>query len=373
MSFYKNRKTTPDVILNRMVSSALLSSVRCPDCAGRIEPDGRAFRCTGCARTFASASGALDLRPRTAAVEQTKYLDDALHVDRRHESIAPPLLGSKVRNDMLRTFLGLGPADRAIDLGCGSGRTLVWNADSGAALAGIDIAPYFAREAIDRCDLIMGDLRRLPLQSGVFTKAWSLDVFEHLSRPALLEMLGEANRVLAEGGRLFVYTHVRRNGWVAYGTRAVNEFARLCERAGLIDLRQERLRKSDHVNPLVDHDDLRQVVRETGFEIERITYYTPVIGAFIENVVVRIAERALTRRAARALEQEARAAGTAADPEAAVRAVRSSAKATVRSGGATYRALRALSALMRLDVWLFGRVQSGPFFALLRKSAASQS
>ncbi len=115
------------------------------------------------------------------------------------------------------------------------------------------------------------------------------------------------------------------------------------------------------------------MVRDTGFEIERITYYTPVIGAFIENVLVRIAERALTHRAARTLGRDARATGTAADPEAAVRAVRSSAKATVRRGGATYRAVRALSALMRLDVWLFGRVQSGPFFALLRKSAASQS
>jgi SAM-dependent methyltransferase len=356
-----------------MISPALLSSVRCPDCAGPIAPAAGAFRCAKCGRTFSAASGALDLRPREAASEQTKYLDEALHADRRHESIAPPLLGSRVRNDMLRAFLALGPADRAIDLGCGSGRALVWNADTGAALAGIDIAPFFAREAIDRCDLLLGDLRRLPLQSAAFTKAWSLDVLEHLSRPALVEMLGEANRVLAEGGRLFVYTHVRRNGWVAGGTRAVNAFARLCERLGLLDLRQERLRKSDHVNPLADHDDLRNVLAETGFELERITYYTPVVGAFIENVLVRIAERGLTRRAARALDQEARAAGTTPDPDAALRKVRASAKTLIRRGGATSLALRALSGLMRLDVWLFGRVRSGPFFALLRKSRAGRT
>ena len=353
-----------------MVSPALLTSVRCPDCTGTVAPDGGRFRCTDCGRTFSGDAGALDLRPREAATEQTKYLDEALHADRRHESIAPPLLGSKVRNDMLRGFLALGPSDHAIDLGCGSGRTLVWNADSGAALAGIDIAPFFAGEAIARCDLVLGDLRRLPLRSGAFTKAWSLDVLEHLSRPALVEMLTEANRVLADGGALFVYTHVRKNGWVAAGTRAVNAFARLCERAGLIDLRQERLRKSDHVNPLVDHGDLERVAAETGFTIERITYYTPVVGAFIENVLVRIAERAMTRRTARAIDATARAKGAAADPDAAVRAVRASAKARVREGGATYRTLRALSFLMRLDLWLFGRVQSGPFFALLRKSSA---
>ena len=30
-------------------------------------------------------------------------------------------------------------------------------------------------------------------------------------------------------------------------------------------------------------------------------------------------------------------------------------------------ALRALTALMTLDVWLFGRVRSGPFFVLLER------
>jgi SAM-dependent methyltransferase len=350
-----------------MISPALLTSVRCPDCTGSVAPEGGQFRCAGCGRAFSAESGALDLRPRDAAAEQTKYLDDALHVDRRHESIAPPLLGSKVRNDMLRAFLGLGPADRAIDLGCGSGRTLVWNADAGAALAGIDIAPFFAAEAITRCDLVLGDLRRLPLRSGAFTKAWSLDVLEHLSRPALVEMLTEANRILADGGGLFVYTHVRKNGWVAIGTRLVNRMARVGERIGLIDLRQERLRKSDHVNPLADHDDLANVLASTGFRLERVTYYTPVIGAFIENILVRIAERFLTRRAG------ASRVEASADPTGTARQVRASAKARVRRGGMTYRMLVVLSGLMRLDVWFFGRVRSGPFFALLRKAGSERS
>jgi hypothetical protein len=33
----------------------------------------------------------------------------------------------------------------------------------------------------------------------------------------------------------------------------------------------------------------------------------------------------------------------------------------------TYRLLLVLSGVMKLDIWLFGRVRSGPFFALLRK------
>ena len=348
-----------------MISSNVFGVVQCPDCGGAIARRDDRVACGSCGRTFAAEGGVLDLRPLEAAREQTKYLDHALHADARHESVAPPLLGSKIRNDMLSKFLALGPKDRVIDLGCGSGRTLAWNAASGAVLTGIDIAPFFAREAIDRCDLLLGDLRRLPLRSGVFSKAWSLDVLEHLSRPALVQMLAEANRVLADDGVLFVYTHVRKNGWIAGGTRLVNRFARLCERAGLIDLRQERLRKSDHVNPLADHDDLARVAAETGFTIERITYYTPIVGAFIENVLVRMGERVLTRREAK---RSGTTGTTGTSDDEAIRAVRAAAQAEVRKGGATYRGLLALSGLMRLDLMLFGRVRSGPFFALLRKT-----
>ena len=347
-----------------MISHGLIGLVRCPDCLGPLVLSAQSAMCQQCGRQFQSGGGFLDLRPLTAFEEQTKYLDEALHADARHESIAPPLLGSKIRNDMLRRFLNPGPGDRVLDLGCGSGRTLAWNRESGAALTGIDIAPYFAPEAVETSDLLLGDLRRLPIKDGTFSKAWSLDVLEHLSRPALLEMLSQANRVLAPGGALFVYTHVRKNGWPAVGVRMVNRLARTLERIGLLDLRQERLRKSDHVNPLADHDDLARVAAESGFRIERITYYTPVVGAFVENVLARMAERFLARRAAR------NAPTSAGDAHAGIREARTSAQARVRRRGPLYWSLMTLSTLMKVDVLLFGRVRSGPFFALLRKTGA---
>lgn len=348
-----------------MISPALFAIARCPECRQAVVPAGHGARCSGCGRTFESRGGFLDLRPREQFEEQTKYLDEALHADARHESVAPPLLGSKIRNDMLRRFLAPAEGDRILDLGCGSGRTLAWNIGTGAALTGIDIAPYFAREALAGCDLLLGDLRRLPIRDGAFNKAWSLDVLEHLSRPALVEMLGEANRVLEDGGAIFVYTHVRKNGPLGFGVRWVNALARVFERLGLLDLRQERLRKSDHVNPIADHDDLKQIVSSCGFQIERITYYTPIAGAFVENILARMAERMLARRAGARI-----AASHGAQPDAAapVRAARTAAQARLQQRGWTYRALLAVSAVMKLDVVLFGRVKSGPFFALLRKT-----
>lgn len=384
-----------------MISPQLLTRIQCPDCAGTVSragadrdagtrtaagtrrdggaraAAGAVVTCERCGREFAADRGYLDLRPAAEFAEQTKYLDHDLHLDARHESIAPPVLGSKIRNDMLRKFLAPGPGDRVIDLGCGSGRAIAWNADSGAAISGVDISPFFAAEALEHSDLILGDLRRLPIRDAVFNKGWSLDVLEHLSPGALKDMLTEANRVLEPGGQLFIYTHVRKNGWPAVGVRWVNRLARVCERLGLIDLRQERLRKSDHLNPIADHDDLTRITGACGFRIARITYYSPITGAFVENILTRMAERWLSRRAARrttgghgAVQEKSGTAAAPADAGAAVRAARAAAQARVRRGGFTYRALVFITWIMKIDLVLFGRVPSGPFFALLEKTTA---
>jgi SAM-dependent methyltransferase len=350
-----------------MVSPTLLSLVRCPECHGHLgTPDGRtSLVCTNCGRAYAWQDNEfLDLRPEVRFSEQTKYLDEALHADARHERVSPPLLGSKIRNDMLRAFLAPQAADCVIDLGCGSGRTLLWNRDWGATAIGVDIAPFFSSDARRDVDLLLGDLRRLPFADATFTKAFSLDVLEHLSPDALRGMLVEANRVLTPGGRLFVYTHVRKNAPIAAGLRWINAFARTLERRGLIDMRQERLRKSDHLNPLRDIPELEAVVRETGFRIARIRYYTPLVGGVVENILMRMAERAMARRAARRLT----AAGTANAEAAAMREARTTAKAQIAKSPTTYALLRGLSWAMKLDLLLFGRIRSGPFFALLEKA-----
>lgn len=345
-----------------MISAKLLSLVRCPDCRAEL----RDFVCQGCGRRYGSPPDYLDMRPREQFAEQTKYLDEALHVDARHERVSPPLLGSKIRNDMLREFLAPGPGELVIDLGCGSGRALLWNRDLGAAMTGIDISPFFSRDARREIDLLLGDLRKLPFADNTFDKAWSLDVLEHLSPDALQGMLAEANRVLKPGGALFVYTHVRKNAPVAAGLKWINKLAKQLERWDLIDLRQEHLRKSDHLNPLRDIPHLESVAAQTGFRIAKIRFYTPIVGGFVENIMMRMAERAMARRAARRL--AASGAGTSQDTDAAaVREARTAAKQRIATSPATYAALRALSFAMKLDLLLFGRITSGPFFALLVK------
>ena len=359
-----------------MISDRLLSIVRCADCRAELDAG---LVCRHCGRRYEGSGDYLDMRPRKMFEEQTKYLDEALHADARHERVSPPLLGSRIRNDMLRAFLAPEPGELVADLGCGSGRALLWNRDRGATMVGIDIAPFFSRDARREMDLMLGDLRTLPFADGTFDKAWSLDVLEHLSPEALAGMLAEAARVLKPGGSLFVYTHVRKNAPIAAGLRWINKFAGVLDRWGLVDLRQEHLRKSDHLNPLRDIPHLEAVADAAGFRIGRIRFYTPIVGGFVENILVRVAERALARRA-RSRDPQLPAAptsGRGVSPSrdirldehdaAAVRAVRAKAKTRIAAGGPTYLALRALSFVMKLDLLLFGRITSGPFFALLVK------
>jgi SAM-dependent methyltransferase len=348
-----------------MITSRLRALACCPDCRFPLRDEGTRLACAGCSRAFDATGGYLDLRPAEAFAELTKYTDAALHADARHETVSPPLLGAGVRNSMLRRFLDLQPRDRVLDLGCGSGRMLAWNRDSGAWLVGVDVSPFFAEEALQRSDVVLGDLRRLPFPDASFDKAWCLDVFEHLSIDALTAVLGEAHRVLVHGGALFAYSHVRKNSALALGLRAVNRLAGALHRHGLADLSQERLRKSDHVNPLLDVPHLESVVRACGFRVGRIRYYTPLVGGFVENVLVRVAEQRLVGRAAAKRAPGVQAVG---GPEA-VREARAAAKARIARGGPTYRVLQGLTWAMKADVALFGRIRSGPFFALLIKDA----
>jgi SAM-dependent methyltransferase len=348
-----------------VISARLLSLVRCPECHGTLSQSPGALTCVRCGCAYGPASGDfLDLRPHVAFDERTKYLDEALHADARHERVSPPLLGSKIRNDMLRALLAPTSSDVVADLGCGSGRTLLWNRDWGSTNVGVDIAPFFSLDARQQVDLVIGDLRRLPFADATFTKAFSLDVLEHLSPDALRGMLREAARVIAPGGSLFVYTHVRKNARIAIGLRWVNALAGQLDRAGLIDLRQEHLRKSDHLNPLADIPELRRVAHETGFRIARIRYYTPIVGGFVENILVRMAERQMARRAASRL---ASAMDADAADRQALKEARSAAKARIAASGPTRAAFRALTMAMKLDLLLFGSIESGPFFALLER------
>ena len=342
-----------------MISERLLALVRCPDCHGAIVTP--ALECSGCGRRFeAPGREFLLLTPKASFSETTKFLDEQFHSDGRDETVSPPLLSAGVRYAMLRRFLDLHPDDIVLDLGCGSGRFGVWCLQSGAQVIGIDTGTFFAAEARAGLDLVVGELRQLPFADGSITKAYAIDVLEHLSEEGLLARLREVSRILAPGGALFIYTHLHQRSRLAPVLNAIARAASTLERGGFADLTIEKLRKTDHLNPLKGRKHLDEVAASTGFEIAKFRYYTPVFSSLTENIIVPVAAYAMARRAAR------RASSKAVGRDA-MRAARVEAKKRVGTRGLAYRALQLMTRATMLDVYPLGALKSGPFFALFVK------
>ena len=239
----------------RVISERLLSIVRCPDCRGTLALlEGRSGGRGWCVR------GAGD-GIRLAGAD--------------FWSFAPPPRSPSTRSISMRRCMPM-PGTSACRHRCFRPRTAttccgrflrpaprIASSISAAAAAvrscGIGIGAYLGRHRRQSLLRERSPTRRRSrrggssppsgggrrVHQGVLSRRGGAPLAGSARRDA-----GEACRVLAPGGRLFVYTHARKNSSLALGLRGINRVAQGLDRLGLISLRQERLRKSDHLNPL---------------------------------------------------------------------------------------------------------------------------
>lgn len=114
------------------------------------------------------------------------------------------------------------PGRRALDLGCGIGRHLVYLAENGFDVRGCDLSPG----GVDECRRVLGplglgdrvvlaDMRRLPYPDAAFDVVVAVHVLYHCAREDVSRALAEARRVLAPGGLLLATFNDRGNS--SYG------------------------------------------------------------------------------------------------------------------------------------------------------------
>jgi SAM-dependent methyltransferase len=97
----------------------------------------------------------------------------------------------------------VGAGTRVLDVGCGSGLTLVLARERGAHPSGIDISPGLlgiARERLPDADLREGDMETLPFADQAFDAVLGVNAFQFAGDPP--KALREAARVVRCGGRV---------------------------------------------------------------------------------------------------------------------------------------------------------------------------
>lgn len=98
---------------------------------------------------------------------------------------------------------GVGSGTAVLDVGCGSGLTLVLAQQRGALATGIDISPGLlgiARERLPAADLRDGDMDFLPFADAAFDAVLGVNAFQFAGDPQ--RALRESARVLKPGGRV---------------------------------------------------------------------------------------------------------------------------------------------------------------------------
>ena len=381
----------------------------------------------GEARTLDDASilprpGYVDLSlPEEIVGQPTLYLQEEFEHELDYEHISLPFLGAKVRNDLLHKLLRPGKTDLALEVGCGNGKFCYWNRKRFGTVVGLDAAPLFADEALNDIPLVRGDVRRLPFAPASFDKIFSIDLLEHLPAEGIAPFFSELARVLKPGGRVLIYSNTREMGRFAPIIRLERKIARFFSEHGVFDFTRDDLRKSDHIKALRTFDDLEKALGLAGFTIENKIFWNGVFQGLVDNIVIKLGEylvrqsvrlqlsrrEAQRKREGRSVRSRLSSATTGltndwadggglqrmqseVDENKAVRQaekvamqaelnaeensaidlqVRRYLKRSITSTRSkpVLVALYLLTWLQQLDIILFGRFRTGPFFVVLRQ------
>ena len=111
---------------------------------------------------------------------------------------------------------------KILDLGCGSGRHLVYFAKQGYDVCGIDVSPeaiklsrkWLANEGLT-AELHCEDMQHLPWPDNYFDAVFTVQVIEHNRLEQIREIISEANRVIRDNGYFFavVKKYPPRKDW----------------------------------------------------------------------------------------------------------------------------------------------------------------
>ena len=184
-----------------------------------------------------------------------------------YERVLVPSIFGHWAEEVVERARPIGPSDRILDLGCGTGivaRTLRERLGGGFSIAGIDASAdmiAMARRLAPDLEWREADARSLPFADDSFELVLSQQMLQFVPDPG--EALREASRVLVPGGRLVLATWRPRHEQPLFEV-----LGRIAERH-LGACNEKRFALGDDAR-------LRELVAEAGFTDVRVEQVTRI-------------------------------------------------------------------------------------------------
>ena len=112
------------------------------------------------------------------------------------------------------TVIPIRVTGKALDLGCGNGKTVSTLIDKDMDVTGIDfseVAVNQCKERFPQAKFLVGDITRLPFEDDTFDCVTAVHVLEHLNDEQLSSTVNEIRRVLVPGGLVFIRSFTERD------------------------------------------------------------------------------------------------------------------------------------------------------------------
>jgi len=130
------------------------------------------------------------------------------------------------------------------------------------------------------------------------------------------------------------------------------------------------------VKALATWDDVLDAMRRAGLRPVRVVFWNSVVTSFVEHVLMKLGEAFVGRGRKKGANNTGEAPSDIAAPvgEGTAREIRARRRmrAHLQRRGLVYYALLAVTLLMELDLWLFGRLRSGSYFVVVEKPGRTE-
>ena len=180
------------------------------------------------------------------------------------ETILVPAIFDRYARELVDRARPIGPSDRILDLGCGTGivaRILRERLGGAARIIGLDASAAMigkARSVAPELDFRDGNAMALPFPDHSFDLVLSQQMLQFV--PDRAAALREARRVLVPGGRLLLST------WRPRAMAPLHD--------AIVKLAEKHLGPANDKRYSLDGDELRTLVVEAGFKEVRIDTVT---------------------------------------------------------------------------------------------------